>query len=106
VRYLVLTVTEWTARKHKKVSDQGFGFARRDAGTRLLWLKDGRTRLGYKAEHVVDSGTGAIVRGGTRKTRGTLASSFSAAGWPNSGRYRPARPGTAPHTHFGLAPDA
>lgn len=32
-----------------------------DADARIVRLKDGRTRLGYKAEHVVDLDTGAIV---------------------------------------------
>ncbi|HEX4335914.1 MAG TPA: transposase [Polyangiaceae bacterium] len=32
-----------------------------DADARIVRLKDGRTRLGYKAEHVVDLETGAIV---------------------------------------------
>lgn len=32
-----------------------------DADARIVRLKDGRTRLGYKAEHVVDLNTGAIV---------------------------------------------
>jgi hypothetical protein len=32
-----------------------------DADARIVRLKDGRTRLGYKAEHVVDLETGAVV---------------------------------------------
>jgi hypothetical protein len=32
-----------------------------DGDARIVRLKDGRTRLGYKAEHVVDLDTGAIV---------------------------------------------
>jgi transposase len=32
-----------------------------DADARIVRLKDGRTRLGYKAEHVVDLDTGAVV---------------------------------------------
>lgn len=32
-----------------------------DADARIVRLKDGRTRLGYKAEHVVDLDSGAIV---------------------------------------------
>jgi transposase len=32
-----------------------------DADARIVRLKDGRTRLGYKAEHVVDVDTGAVM---------------------------------------------
>jgi transposase len=48
------------ARKGKKVSNKDWE-SPTDADARIVRLKDGRTRLGYKAEHVVDLDTGAIV---------------------------------------------
>ena len=48
------------ARKGKKVSNKDWQ-SPTDADARIVRLKDGRTRLGYKAEHVVDLDTGAIV---------------------------------------------
>lgn len=47
-------------RKGKKVSNKDWK-SPTDADARIVRLKDGRTRLGYKAEHVVDLDTGAIV---------------------------------------------
>ena len=47
-------------RKGKKVSNQDWASAT-DADARIVRLKDGRTRLGYKAEHVVDLESGAVV---------------------------------------------
>jgi transposase len=47
-------------RKGKKVSNKDWQ-SPTDADARIVRLKDGRTRLGYKAEHVVDLDTGAIV---------------------------------------------
>ena len=47
-------------RKGKKVSNRDWQ-SPTDVDARLVRLKDGRTRLGYKAEHVVDLDTGAIV---------------------------------------------
>jgi len=47
-------------RKGKKVSNKDWA-SPTDADARIVRLKDGRTRLGYKAEHVVDLETGAIV---------------------------------------------
>jgi len=48
------------ARKGKKTSNADWKSAT-DADARIVRLKDGRTRLGYKAEHVVDLDTGAVV---------------------------------------------
>jgi transposase len=47
-------------RKDKKVSNTEWA-SPTDADARIVRLKDGRTRLGYKAEHVVDLETGAVV---------------------------------------------
>jgi transposase len=47
-------------RKGKKTSNKDWKSAT-DADARIVRLKDGRTRLGYKAEHVVDLDTGAVV---------------------------------------------
>lgn len=47
-------------RKGKKTSNKDWE-SPTDADARIVRLKDGRTRLGYKAEHVVDLDTGAIV---------------------------------------------
>jgi transposase len=48
------------ARKGKKVSNKDWE-SPTDGEARIVRLKDGRTRLGYKAEHVVDLETGAVV---------------------------------------------
>jgi transposase len=48
------------ARQDKKVSNEDWK-SPTDADARIVRLKDGRTRLGYKAEHVVDLDTGAVV---------------------------------------------
>jgi len=48
------------ARKGKKVSNRDWR-SPTDGDARIVRLKDGRTRLGYKAEHVVDLDTGAVV---------------------------------------------
>jgi transposase len=47
-------------RKGKKTSNKEWA-SPTDSDARIVRLKDGRTRLGYKAEHVVDLETGAIV---------------------------------------------
>ena len=47
-------------RKGKKVSNRDWT-SRTDRDARIAKLKDGRTRLAYKPEHVVDLETGAIV---------------------------------------------
>jgi|HubBroStandDraft_6_1064221.scaffolds.fasta_scaffold112617_3 transposase len=47
-------------RKGKKTSNKDWE-SPTDADARIVRLKDGRTRLGYKAEHVVDLETGAVV---------------------------------------------
>lgn len=47
-------------REEKKVSNEDWA-SPTDADARIVRLKDGRTRLGYKAEHVVDLETGAVV---------------------------------------------
>ena len=47
-------------RKGKKVSNEDWA-SPTDTDARIVRLKDGRTRLGYKAEHVVDLETGAVV---------------------------------------------
>src|SRR3954470_23206325 len=47
-------------RKGKKTSNKEWK-SPTDADARIVRLKDGRTRLGYKAEHAVDLETGAIV---------------------------------------------
>jgi transposase len=46
--------------KGKKTSNKDWK-SPTDADARIVRLKDGRTRLGYKAEHVVDLETGAVV---------------------------------------------
>ncbi len=48
------------ARTGKKTSNRDWE-SPTDADARIVRLKDGRTRLGYKAEHVVDLDTGAVV---------------------------------------------
>ena len=48
------------SREGKKTSNQDWA-SPIDADSRIVRLKDGRTRLGYKAEHVVDLETGAVV---------------------------------------------
>ena len=47
-------------RKGKKTSNEEWA-SPTDSDARVVRLKDGRTRLGYKAEHVVDLETGAMV---------------------------------------------
>ena len=47
-------------RKGKKASNQEWE-SKTDPDARIARLKDGRTRLAYKAEHVVDLETGALV---------------------------------------------
>jgi transposase len=47
-------------RKGKKTSNKDWA-SPTDADARIVRLKDGRTRLGYKAEHVVDLESGAVV---------------------------------------------
>ena len=47
-------------RKAKKTSNKDW-VSKTDADARIAKLKDGRTRLAYKSEHVVDLETGAIV---------------------------------------------
>ena len=47
-------------RKGKKTSNKEWA-SPTDSDARIVRLKDGRTRLGYKAEHVVDIETGAVV---------------------------------------------
>jgi len=47
-------------RKGKKVSNRDW-VSRTDGDARIAKLKDGRTRLAYKPEHVVDLETGALV---------------------------------------------
>jgi transposase len=54
------TVRVDRARKGKKTSNEDWE-SPTDADARIVRLKDGRTRLGYKAEHVVDLETGAVV---------------------------------------------
>jgi transposase len=54
------TVRVDRARKGKKTSNKDWE-SPTDADARIVRLKDGRTRLGYKAEHVVDLETGAVV---------------------------------------------
>jgi transposase len=48
------------ARKGKRTSNKDWK-SPTDRDARIVRLKDGRTRLGYKAEHVVDLDTGAVV---------------------------------------------
>jgi len=48
------------SRKGKKSSNKEWESAT-DCGARIAKLKDGRTRLAYKSEHVVDLETGALV---------------------------------------------
>jgi transposase len=47
-------------RKGKRTSNQEWK-SKTDADARIARLKDGRTRLAYKAEHVVDMDTGAVL---------------------------------------------
>ena len=47
-------------RKGKKTSNRDW-VSPTDSDARIVRLKDGRTRLGYKAEHAVDLETGAVV---------------------------------------------
>jgi transposase len=48
-------------RKRKKQTSNREWESKTDADARITRLKDGRTRLGYKAEHVVDMDSGAVV---------------------------------------------
>ncbi len=47
-------------RKGKRTSNKDWK-SKTDPGARIMKLKDGRTRLAYKAEHVVDMETGAVL---------------------------------------------
>ncbi len=47
-------------RKGKRTSNRDWQ-SKTDADARITKLKDGRTRLGYKAEHVVDMESGAVL---------------------------------------------
>lgn len=47
-------------RKGKKTSNEDWQ-SKTDPDARIMRLKDGRTRLSYKAEHVVDMETGAVL---------------------------------------------
>jgi transposase len=47
-------------RKGKRTSNKDWA-SKTDADARVMRLKDGRTRLAYKAEHVVDMETGAVI---------------------------------------------
>jgi transposase len=47
-------------RKGKRTSNEDWA-SKTDADARVMRLKDGRTRLAYKAEHVVDMETGAVI---------------------------------------------
>jgi transposase len=47
-------------RKGKRTSNEDWQ-SKTDADARIMRLKDGRTRLAYKAEHVVDMDTGAVL---------------------------------------------
>ncbi len=66
----------------KKVSNEEWMSAS-DPESRILKMKDGRTHLGYKAEHVIDLESeyvlGAIVYEGTASDSGTLMPSIAAA---------------------------
>jgi transposase len=70
------------ARKGKKVSNEDWA-SPTDSDARIVRLKDGRTRLGYKAEHVVDLDTGAVVAAevysGEQADTATLRPSLEAA---------------------------
>ena len=48
------------SRKGKKTSNKDWK-STTDSGARIMKLKDGRTRMAYKPEHVVDLETGALV---------------------------------------------
>ena len=69
-------------RKGKKASNKDWE-SPTDADARIVRLKDGRTRLGYKAEHVVDLETGAVVAAevysAEESDTGTLRPSLEAA---------------------------
>ena len=47
-------------RKGKRTSNRAWA-SKTDASARIMKLKDGRTRLAHKAEHVVDMETGAVL---------------------------------------------
>jgi len=70
-------------RKRKKKTSNKEWVSATDPDSRICRLKDGRTRLAYKAEHVVDMETGAIVAGdvieGTQSDTATIESSLEAA---------------------------
>ena len=69
-------------RKGKKTSNKDWE-SPTDGDARIVRLKDGRTRLGYKAEHVVDLETGAVVAadvyGAQQSDTATLRPSLEAA---------------------------
>jgi transposase len=70
-------------RKRKKKTSNKEWKSPVDADARIVRLKDGRTRLGYKAEHVVDLESGAVVAAemysGDEADTATLRSSLEAA---------------------------
>jgi transposase len=69
-------------RKGKKTSNRDWK-SKTDADARITRLKDGRTRLGYKAEHVVDMDTGAVlaaeIHEGDRGDTATMLESLESA---------------------------
>lgn len=78
-------------RTGKKTSNKDWA-SPTDSDARIVRLKDGRTRLGYKAEHVVDLETGAVVAaevyGADQADTATLRSSLESAR-ENVGAARP-----------------
>jgi len=69
----------WDRKRKKRVSNREW-VNRHDEEARIARMKDGRTRMAYKAEHAVDLKTGAVVavtveradRGDTETMRATL----------------------------------
>jgi transposase len=69
-------------RKGKRTSNKHWQ-SKTDADARIARLKDGRTRLAYKAEHVVDMETGAVlaatIHHGTEADTATISSNLDQA---------------------------
>ena len=70
------------SRKDKKTSNKDWK-STTDSGARIMKIKDGRTRMAYKPEHVVDLETGAlvgvVVHPADQSDMGTIAETLNVA---------------------------
>ena len=87
------------SRKGKKTSNKDWK-STTDSGARIAKLKDSRTRMAYKPEHVVDLETGAIVgvtvHPADRSDTDTVEETLEGA-WRNLQRLRDAAPAKSPN---------